>query len=81
VLLVDDSPTMRSIVRRVLAATRFPLDVTEAGDGGQALALARGRIRLRLFRPQSARLERFGGDRRIAAGEALSGLCADDVGG
>ena len=32
---------MRSIVRRVLAATRFPLDVTEAGDGGQALALAR----------------------------------------
>ena len=41
VLLVDDSPTMRSIVRRVLAATRFPLDVTEAGDGGQALALAR----------------------------------------
>jgi CheY-like chemotaxis protein len=41
VLVVDDSPTMRSIVRRVLAATRFPLDVTEAGDGGQALALAR----------------------------------------
>ena len=41
VLLVDDSPTMRSIVRRVLAATRLPLDVTEAGDGGQALALAR----------------------------------------
>jgi CheY-like chemotaxis protein len=41
VLLVDDSPTMRSIVRRVLAATRFPLNVTEAGDGGQALALAR----------------------------------------
>ena len=41
VLLVDNSPTMRSIVRRVLAATRFPLDVTEAGDGGQALALAR----------------------------------------
>ena len=41
VLLVDDSPTMRSIVRRVLAATRFPLNVTEAGNGGQALALAR----------------------------------------
>jgi CheY-like chemotaxis protein len=40
VLLVDDSPTMRSIVRRVLAATRFPLQVTEAGDGGEALALA-----------------------------------------
>jgi CheY-like chemotaxis protein len=41
VLLVDDSPTMRSIVRRVLAATRFPLAVTEASDGEQALALAR----------------------------------------
>jgi CheY-like chemotaxis protein len=41
VLLVDDSPTMRSIVRKVLAATRFPLDVTEADQGGQALALAR----------------------------------------
>jgi CheY-like chemotaxis protein len=40
VLLVDDSPTMRSIVRKVLAATRFPLDVTEAGTGGEALALA-----------------------------------------
>jgi CheY-like chemotaxis protein len=41
VLLVDDWPPMRSIVRRVLAATRFPLQVTEAGDGGEALALAR----------------------------------------
>jgi CheY-like chemotaxis protein len=41
VLLVDDSLTMRSIVHKVLAATRFPLDVTEAGTGGEALALAR----------------------------------------
>jgi len=41
VLLVDDSPTMRSIVRKVLAATRFPLQVTEAGEGAEALALAR----------------------------------------
>ena len=40
VLLVDDSPTMRGIVRKVLAATRFPLEVTEAGEGGEALALA-----------------------------------------
>jgi CheY-like chemotaxis protein len=41
VLLVDDSPTMRSIVRKGLAATRFPLDVTEADQGAQALALGR----------------------------------------
>jgi len=41
VLLVDDSSTMRSIVRKVLAATRFPLIITEADEGGQALALAR----------------------------------------
>ncbi len=40
-LLVDNSSTMRSIVRKVLAATRFPLDVTEADQGGQALALGR----------------------------------------
>jgi len=32
---------MRSIVRKVLAATRFPLEVAEAGEGGEALALAR----------------------------------------
>jgi CheY-like chemotaxis protein len=41
VLLVDDSPTMRGIVRKVLAATVFPLDVMEADQGGEALALAR----------------------------------------
>jgi CheY-like chemotaxis protein len=41
VLLVDDSPTMRGIVRKVLAATRFPLDVTEARGGGEALVLGR----------------------------------------
>jgi CheY-like chemotaxis protein len=41
VLVVDDSPTMRGIVRKVLAATRFPLEVAEAGEGGEALALAR----------------------------------------
>lgn len=41
VLVVDDSATMRGIVRKVLAATRFPLDITEADEGGRALALAR----------------------------------------
>jgi CheY-like chemotaxis protein len=41
VLVVDDSPTMRSIVRKILAATRFPLDVSEASEGFAALNLVR----------------------------------------
>jgi CheY-like chemotaxis protein len=41
VLIVDDSATMRSIVRKILTATRFPFAVTEVGQGGQALELAR----------------------------------------
>jgi CheY-like chemotaxis protein len=42
VLVVDDSATMRSIVRKVLAATRFPLEVTEVQKGIDAVELARG---------------------------------------
>jgi CheY-like chemotaxis protein len=41
VLVVDDSPTMRTIVRKALAGTRFPLDVTEADEGLAALQLVR----------------------------------------
>jgi CheY-like chemotaxis protein len=41
VLVVDDSPTMRSIVRKILAATRLPLNVSEAGEGLAALGLVR----------------------------------------
>ncbi len=41
VLVVDDSSTMRSIVRKTLAATRFPLDVSEADEGFAALKLVR----------------------------------------
>jgi CheY-like chemotaxis protein len=41
VLLVDDSSTMRSIVRKTLKATRFPFEVTEAPEGFAALKLAR----------------------------------------
>lgn len=40
-LIVDDSPTMRSIVRKALAATRFPFEVTEVGEGFAALKLVR----------------------------------------
>ncbi len=39
VLVVDDSSTMRSIVRKILTATRFPLEVSEAADGLAALKL------------------------------------------
>lgn len=37
VLLVDDSSTMRSIVRKILASSRFPLEVSEAQEGVEAL--------------------------------------------
>jgi CheY-like chemotaxis protein len=40
VLIVDDSPTMRTIVRKTLAATRFPFDLNEVDAGGAALKLA-----------------------------------------
>ena len=41
VLVVDDSSTMRSIVKKILAATRFPLHVQEVGEGFAALKLVR----------------------------------------
>jgi CheY-like chemotaxis protein len=40
VLVVDDSSTMRSIVRKILGATRFPFHVSEAAEGAAALKLA-----------------------------------------
>jgi CheY-like chemotaxis protein len=39
VLVVDDSSTMRSIVRKTLQATRFPFEVTEASEGFAALTM------------------------------------------
>jgi len=42
VLVVDDSATMRSIVRKALAATRFPFHVSEASEGFIALNMVRG---------------------------------------
>jgi len=41
VLIVDDSSTMRTIVRKILTATRFPFEVTEAERGLEAIAAAR----------------------------------------
>lgn len=41
VLVVDDSSTMRTIVRKTLAATRFPFEVSEAAAGLAALKLVR----------------------------------------
>ena len=40
-LVVDDSSTMRMIVRRTLAATRFQFQITEATEGLAALELVR----------------------------------------
>jgi len=37
VLIVDDSDTMRGIVRKILAASRFELDIHEASDSTAAL--------------------------------------------
>ncbi len=37
VLIVDDSDTMRGIVRKILVASRFELDIHEAEDGSAAL--------------------------------------------
>lgn len=37
VLIVDDSSTMRSIVRKILTASRFSLDVYEASEGEAAI--------------------------------------------
>jgi CheY-like chemotaxis protein len=36
-LIVDDSPTMRGIVRKILSASKFPLAVAETYDGLKAL--------------------------------------------
>jgi CheY-like chemotaxis protein len=37
VLIVDDSGTMRRIVRKILSASRFPIDLYEAAEGIAAL--------------------------------------------
>jgi CheY-like chemotaxis protein len=41
VMVVDDSATMRSIIHKILAATRFPLVVTEVAQAGEAIELVR----------------------------------------
>jgi CheY-like chemotaxis protein len=41
VLIVDDSSTVRSVIRKVLLASRFRLELEEAGDGAVAIQLAR----------------------------------------
>jgi len=42
VLVVDDSSTMRNIVRKILSASHFTLDIHEATEGIAALAQLRG---------------------------------------
>ncbi len=43
VLIVDDSGTMRSIVRKILQASHFAFDIHEAAEGNAALELLRVR--------------------------------------
>jgi CheY-like chemotaxis protein len=43
VLIVDDSTTMRSIMRKVLAATGLPFEISEVQQGMEAVGLARDR--------------------------------------
>jgi len=37
VLMVDDSATMRSIVRKILSASKFPVEVVDVDEGAKAL--------------------------------------------
>jgi CheY-like chemotaxis protein len=47
VLVVDDSATMRSIIRKILTASRFRLELTEAKEGIEALTqIGSGRFEL-----------------------------------
>jgi DNA-binding NtrC family response regulator len=39
ILVVDDSATMRSIVRKILSASRFKLEISDATEGIEALKL------------------------------------------
>ena len=41
VLIVDDSSTVRSVIRKVLQASRFKLEAEEAADGSAAIELAK----------------------------------------
>lgn len=42
VLIVDDSTTVRTLVKRIVQKSRFNLTVAEAGDGEEAIRLFRG---------------------------------------
>jgi PleD family two-component response regulator len=79
VLVVDDSATMRRIVRKVLAATRFPLEVTETDQGMRAVELARDVAFDIVFLDYN--MPGFSGLQTIAELRcaAKSALCADDL--
>jgi CheY-like chemotaxis protein len=49
VLIVDDSKTMRGIVRKILSASRYALDVSEAEEGMAALKRLDGGVDLILL--------------------------------
>ena len=72
VLIVDDSPVMRSFIRRVLALSGFDVaEYVEAGNGEEALAqLAAHRVDVILT---DINMPRMNGE------ELLRRLCADGV--
>ena len=81
VLIVDNSATMRAIVRKILVATRFPLEMLEAEQGSEAIELARqvefNVVFLDYNMPGFSGLETMAEFRR----EPASDLRADDIDG
>ncbi len=75
VLIVDDSSTMRGIVRKILRASRFALDIHEAAEGIAALNELRsgrfGLVFLDYNMPGLNGFETLSGIRRESAGVAV----------
>ena len=80
VLVVDDSATVRSVVRKVLQASRYRLESEEA-DGGEAALACAGKAQLRC---RAARLRHAGdgrlGDARRASARSSGSSGGDDDG-
>jgi Response regulator receiver domain len=81
VLIVDDSATMRSIVRKIVAATRFPLEIIEASQGMEAIERARQVDFNIVFLDYNMPGFRPGNDGRVQAREPAPDLRADDANG
>lgn len=76
VMIVDDSPVMRSFVKRTLDAAGLPVSrCVEAGDGREALAkLGRERVDVILTDINMPVLDGEGFLRELRGNEAMSGI-------